>query len=130
MCSASKLLKCIVVTVDLPMGITLRSDCLYDRQSGGKRVREVRRERHNGREDMWRGRKKREVFKWGVKIESQTSSRGELAFYLVAVECKATDILPSPLETAVFPFFKDIFSLFIGSLRRDPSLSSDTGFLL
>lgn len=50
--------------------------------------------------------------------------------YLVAVECKATDILTSPLETAAFPFFKDIFSLFIGSLRRDPSPGSDTGFLL
>lgn len=27
-------------------------------------------------------------------------------------------------------FFKDIFSLFIGSLRRDPSPGPDTGFLL
>lgn len=64
------------------------------------------------------------------KIESQTASPGELAFYLAAMECKATNILTSPLETAAFPFFKDIFSLFIGSLRRDPSPGPDTGFLL
>lgn len=81
-------------------------------------------------EEKMCGEEEKKVFTWRAKIESQTSSRGELAFYLVAVECKATDILPSPLETAVFPFFKDIFSLFIGSLGRDPSLSSDTGFLL
>lgn len=34
-----------------------------------------------------------------------------------------------PLETAAFPFFKDIFSLFIWSLRTDQSLGPDTGFL-
>lgn len=98
-----------------------------DRQSEGW---EVRREQYSGREDVWRGRRKKEVFTERAKVESQTSSQSEPAFYLVAVECKATDILTSPLETAVFPFFKDIFSLFIGSLRRDPSLGSDTGFLL
>ncbi len=63
-------------------------------------------------------------------MEYETASEIELAFYLVAVECKATNILTSPLETAAFPFFKDIFSLFIGSLRRDPSPGPDTSFLL
>lgn len=63
------------------------------------------------------------------KWTSQTASQSEMTLYLVVVECKATNMLTSPLETAVFPFFKDIFSLFIGSLRRDPSPGPDTGFL-
>lgn len=63
-------------------------------------------------------------------MEYQTASQSEPAFYLAAMECEATNILTSPLETAAFPFFKDIFSLFIGSLRRDPSPGHDTGFLL
>lgn len=63
-------------------------------------------------------------------MEYQAASQSEPAFYLVAVECNGTNILTSPLETAAFPFFKDIFSLFIGSLRRDPSPGPDTSFLL
>lgn len=66
----------------------------------------------------------------GRENRVQPTSQSELAFYLVAVECKATNILTSALETAAFTFFKDIFSLFIRSLRRDPSPGPDAGFLL
>lgn len=65
-----------------------------------------------------------------LRQREKTALQNELDLYLVALECNGTFILTSPLETAVFPFFKDIFSLFIRSLRRDSSLSPDTGFLL
>lgn len=53
--SASKPLKCVVVTTDFPKGIALRPDCLHDGEwSGGERKadREVQIGRYSGREKM------------------------------------------------------------------------------
>lgn len=57
----------------------------------------------------------------GGKLESQTAVQRELA-YLAAVECKATNILTSPLATAAFPLFQRYFFL-IYRIPQERSIS-------
>lgn len=101
MCSCFEPLNGIVVYSEFPMGIALSLIPVRERGKGG-----VERGREGGieRERPWPS---------NLRLWNASHQYFDFSF-----------------GNSCVSFFKDIFSLFIGSLRRNPSRPSDTSFLL
>lgn len=81
---------------------------------------------------MWRGREGRESVKYAEEGEegdgwtSQTSSHSDLTFFLVLVECRATDMLTSPFGNSCVSPFSKIFFPYLSDPSGEINLSALT----